>query len=109
MSIVVCEDLTWIVTVHGQCANSCPIFAYIPPILSVEGFQYIIKLVSTSQVCLGHADAHFVSFVVSKQGCLRSKNQKDINATIDTHGVTYNGVFSDKTVRYSKCELLAQK
>ena len=73
---------------------------------SVESCKSLLTLVATSNICTGHSDQHFISFVEAKKGQLLSKDRKNVTASIDTNGVLVDGVVHTKTVRYSKCELL---
>ena len=65
-----------------------------------------MTLVTTSNVCAGHSDHHFISFLEAKKGQLLSKDRKEVNASIDANGVLIDRKICTKTVRYSKCELL---
>lgn len=65
----------------------------------------LLLLVDTSNVCAGHPDEHFITFLQSRKGKLLSKDNT-VNAYIETHGVRLNGKEYPRTVRYSKCDLL---
>ena len=104
--IVIHSDLSWTATVHGQQINSCKVLSNIPPNLSVESCKSLLRLVSTSSVCTGYPDQHFIFFLEAKKGQLLSKDRKNVTASIDTNGVIVNGTVCTKTLWCSSCELL---
>lgn len=103
------NDLSWTVTVHGQQVNSCAVLSTIPPILSIESCKSLLTLVATSNVCTGHPDQHFVSFLEAKKGKLLSKDGKNVSAFIDANSVLVNGRVCTTTIRCSSCELLVNR
>ena len=90
-SIMVNGDLSWKITVHGQCVPSnCSLLSHVPSKLTVKSFKSLLSIVDTCSVCPGHPDPHFINLLEAKKGKLLSKDGSEV-AIIDKHGVILNG------------------
>ena len=107
LSLVVKEDFTWSLTVHGVDVDGkrCPsISKFSNPLLPVNVNQFI-ECLDKLAICPGHPDSHFVEFAMAKRK-FTSANGK-VTAVLDsTSDVTLNGDTFSNTVRVANCQML---
>ena len=106
--IIVKNDLTWQVYIHGHIAsNDCAPFFTIPQHLTLVAIQLLLTVLDTALVCAGHADEHLVEMAKAKKGTLLSKNGKEVHAALNNTAAVYlNGVTHTETIQSTSCQLL---
>lgn len=105
-SVVVDQDLTWKVYVHGHQVNpQC--LSHIPAQLQAGMLQQLLSTIDRLNVCAGHPDAHFLEMMEAKKGSLKSATGSvaayvDANAAVKLNGQSYS-----KPLRSTSCQLLS--
>ena len=108
-SLVVTQDLSWTLTVHGKKVDpqTCSALSCTPSTLSTATLQTLLSILDTAAVCPGHPDQQFLSMLEAKKGKLSSRDGCTVVAYVDSYcPVTLNGETYPKTVRYSSCEMV---
>lgn len=107
-SLVVSQDLSWLVYVHGHKLDPlrCSLTSVIPSELTFEDFKTLIAVITTSNICPGQPDQRFIEMAESRSGKFLSP-RKEVVSILDTgRCVTVNGVTYTSTIRHHSCELL---
>ena len=108
-SLVVTQDLSWTLTVHGKEVDpqTCSALSCTPSTLSIATLQTLLSTLDKAAVCPGHPDQQFLSMLEAKKGKLSSRDGYTVVAYVDSHcPVTLNGETYPKTVRYSSCQMV---
>ena len=106
--IVIKDDLSWSVSVHGAQvdASNCGLLSKRPPKMHMQYLQSLVSLLDTCATCPGHPDSQFVDMVEAKKGQLMSKDSKCVSKLDDFAPVTCDGEQYAITVRVSTCEII---
>ena len=75
-SLVVTQDLSWTLTVHGKEVNPqmCSALSDTPKTLSTATLQTLLSILDKAAVCPGHPDQQFLSMLDAKKGQLLSRS-----------------------------------
>ena len=98
-SLVVTQDLSWTLTVHGKEVNPqmCSALSHTPKTLSTATLQTLLSVLDKAAVCPGHPDQQSLSMLDAKKGQLLSRSGHTF-AYVDSHSpVTLNGEEYPKT------------
>ena len=109
--VTVNSDLQWTLFVynHQVTPSSCRALKSIPSKLSKDSLYTLLHLVDQLHVCPGHPEKHFIEFVLSRKGVLKS-HDGSISAILDDYApVSLNGITYSCTIRTGKCEHLVHE
>ena len=101
-SVIVFEDLTWAIFVHGHVSNN-PSFCSIPVVLDYSSLLNLLQLLDALTIlCPGHPDASFVSMAKA----FKEATNPEIKAYLDMFPVKLGDAPYPATVRTSSCSLV---
>lgn len=107
-SLIVSQDLSWMVHVHGHKLDPirCSSTLSIPAELGLEDFKELVAVVTGSNVCAGNPDERFVEMAESRKGKFLSPSKEVVSFLDSGRCVTVGGVTHTSTIRHCRCELL---
>ena len=106
--VTVDDELQWALFVHNHriTSGTCQALKSIPAKLDEDSLFTLLNTVDRLHVCAGHPEKHFVEFLHSKKGALRSHDGSVVASLDDYAPVTLNGDTYSCTVRTNACERL---
>ncbi len=110
-SIVVNDDYTWCVYVHGHALehSKCSALTNIPAtIRKKEALNKLVRLVDTLNFCTGNPDEHFLDLADFRKGKFQSVSNSTLAFTDTTYSVCIEGHVYSRTIRTTACEMLVQ-
>ena len=108
-SVVVNEDLSWSIQVHGQPVDKskCNALKSYPETIKTKlALNGLLQLVDGLNICAGHPEQCFLDLADSRKGKFQSANQSTVAFTDAYFPIHLNGEVYSRTVRTTDCELL---
>ena len=107
-SMIISQDLTWMVHVQGHMLNPlyCTATADIPSKLDLNSFKRLTAVLTASNICVGNPDGRFVDMAKSREGKFLSASNEVVSVLDSGRCVTVGSVSHSSTIRHCQCELL---
>ena len=109
-SLIVFEDLTWTLNVHGRRLDplQCSALSDIPTKLTFDAFKDLVTIIRDFNICIGHPDPKFIQMAKARKGKFLSLKKQVVSYLDSNCCIIFNGEIHPSTIRHSKCEFLIE-
>ena len=107
-SLVVKEDQSWTIHVHGRLVDpvNIPSLKSFPSSLSSNFVDLLLSKLANLNTCIGNPEEKYVALGEKKKNGMFLSNKKNVVAFVDRYACVFLGQEYSSTIRCSKCHLL---